>query len=98
MWCKDEVITLLDFRQVEGIKGDYEYSFPTVVIGDDEYNRFNVNVGRDDLEDRKTLPNWVMKIIEKKGKIACDIKIFPNKEDKYGQTAKMEIHNLRETE
>jgi hypothetical protein len=95
MWLKDEIVKLIDFRQIQGTKGEFEYNFPSVTIGDDEFNKFTVNVGRDDLVDEKTLPDWVLKLIESKGEIAVDIKIFPNKDDKYGQTSKMEIHNLR---
>lgn len=95
MWCKDVVLLALDYRQIKGMKGEYEYNFPSVVVGDEDFNKFSVNVGRDDLDEGTTLPKWFLEAIEDKGKFTCDIKIFPNKDDKYGQTAKMEIHNLR---
>jgi len=96
MWCKDVEMLAVDYRQVRGEKNGREYNFPTVVVADEELNRYTVNVGRDDLDEGTTLPKWFLDAVEEKEKFLCDVKIFPNKDDKYQQTCKMEIHNLRQ--
>jgi len=79
MLIKDEVLTLLEVRHNEGTskKTGKPYSIYSFTLGDDDYNRLAMDIGRDLLVEGVT-PDWIFKVAEKKDKVICDIEIVPD--------------------
>jgi len=92
------LLTAIEFRQIQGNNKETgkPYNFPTLIIADENLNRFSVSVNRDDLVEGNTLPTWLIDACEAKEKFIADVKVFPNKDDKYGRQCQIEISNLRE--
>jgi len=92
MFVKDEVFTLLEVRHNEGTskKTGKPYSIYNFVLGDDDYNRLNAEIGKDLLVEG-VIPDWVFQAAEKKAKVSCDFRIIPD-----GFGVKMIVDNMEE--
>jgi len=79
MKIQDEVLTLVEVRHNEGTskKTGLPYSIYNFVVVDDEYNRLQMDVGRNILVDG-VIPDWIFKAAEAKLKVVCEIEILPD--------------------
>jgi hypothetical protein len=79
MLIKDEILTLLEVKHNVGTsKGTGKpYDFYNLVLGDDEYNRLQMEPGKVLLFEG-AIPQWVFTAAESKSKVACDIEVVPD--------------------
>jgi len=91
MKVKDEIVTLLETRHLTGVgkSSGKPYDFYTIVVGDDDFNKFEATVGREDLVDG-VLPSWLVEIMEQRGQIVVDLVLTPEE-----RNIKLRIENLR---
>jgi len=82
MMIRDEIMTLLEVKHLEGVgkSSGKPYSFYTLILGDDEYNKLPCNIGREDLVEG-LMPNWIFDAAEKKLEIVCDLELLPKEFD-----------------
>jgi len=95
MQCKDEVVRLIGVRHLQGNgKNGRPYNFSVLQIADENLERYEVSVEREDLNDG-ILPQWILDVAEEKGEIVCDLRIVPNSEDTYQRTCKLIAGNFQ---
>jgi len=92
MKFQDVELTLLELRHNEGIskKTGQPYSIYSLVLGDNEYQRFNTSIGKNLLVEG-VIPEWIFKAAEEKTQVLCEIRIQP---DGYG--CKIIIDDIKE--
>jgi len=84
------ILTALDVRHMQGTSksSGKPYDFNVLVVGDEDYNRFETTVSRDDLVEG-ALPQFLLDAVENKAEIVCDVVITPDE-----RNVKLRIENL----
>jgi len=85
------ILTALDIRHMSGTSKSTgkPYDFNVLVVGDEDYNRFETTIARDDLVEG-AVPQFLLDAVETKSEIVCDVTITPDE-----RNVKLRLENLQ---
>jgi len=91
MNCNDEVVRVVNTKHLQGNSKSTgkPYDFHTLIVADEDLNKYEVTVDRSDLVE-DALPPFILEALENKGEIVADFVFRSN-----DQGIKVSMRNCR---